>query len=487
MKKILLCILDGFGICENKFGNATIEAPFINGLLARGVLLDAMGESVGLPSGQFGNSEVGHLTIGAGRVLKQKLPLINDAIQAGGLAKNQKLRAFLSELDTCHLMGLFSSGGVHSDLSHLFWAVKLLRNERICAKCHLFLDGRDVGYKEGLGALAGALEREDLLLEEIATIQGRFYAMDRDKRWERTKVARDLIVEGVATHKCSDPLTLIRSLYDQGITDETLPQIAVGNYEGATPGSSFWCLNFRADRIQQILSLLLEDGFKAVSMASCGEEIDAKATILFEQEAVRATLGEVLSQNGVRQLRVAETEKYAHVTYFLNGGVDVQYALEDRILIPSPKVSDYATTPEMSAPRIMVEVENAMKNASHDVIIVNFANADMIGHTGDFDATKKAIRILDDIIKKSAETARASEYVMVITADHGNAEMMINAGDLAPHKSHTGSKVPFICLPQGDFCLKSDGTLRDIAPTILQILGITPPAEMTGASLLRGG
>jgi 2,3-bisphosphoglycerate-independent phosphoglycerate mutase len=483
MKRVLVCILDGFGYREERYGNAAASSIFVNELMKDGRLLAASEEGVGLPSGQCGNSEVGHLTIGSGRIVKQRAQLIDDSIRSGRMEANNKLYSFVGECknNTCHLLGLFSDGRVHSSISHFFWAVKFLRSREINIKCHLIFDGRDVGYRDGLSTLRSALMDGDLCHEEIATIQGRFYAMDRDRRVERTQAAHDLIVSGVSEHGTSDPLGLIRKFYDLGIHDEVLPPIAVNGYSGAPLGSSLWNLNFRADRVVQMLSSLLSSGFKVLSMVNCKEKADDNLTILFEDFSIKNTLGEVLSKNGVKQLRIAETEKYAHITYFLNGGKDIQYDLEDRILIPSPRVDDYAKTPGMSAKLISDEIVRAMLNQSHDVIVANFANADLVGHTGDFEATKLSIAILDEEVRRLAKSADANGFDMIITADHGNADMMINS-DGTPNKTHTCSVVPFIHLPcSGDL---RGGTLADIAPTLLWMLDIGQPSEMTGRRLL---
>ena len=486
MKKILLCILDGFGHTHSKHGNATLEAKYITDLInsANTAFLDASGRSVGLPNGQFGNSEVGHLTIGSGRVLKQKLPLISDSINSGELETNTDLLKFLenSAGKTCHLMGLFSNGGVHSDIEHFFWAIKFLRKRNITIKAHLFLDGRDVGFRDALGTLTSALESDQIRLSEIATIQGRFYAMDRDKRLDRTKMAFDAITAGISENKTDNPLAIIQEFYDRDVNDETIPPIVMENYSGSKKDDVFWMLNFRTDRIKQILTMLLDNNFKVMNMVDCGEEIDSRAVTLFPAYDVKNTLGEILSQNGIKQLRIAETEKYAHVTYFFNGGKDVQYEGEDRILIPSPKVKDYSETPDMSASQITEKVIEAMEESSHQVIIVNFANADMVGHTGNFEATKQSLRALDDHIKQVTEVAQKCGYLTILTADHGNAEEMIN-DDGTPKKTHTCSLVPFVTVPKVGL-LKTDGTLADIAPTILKFLGLQQPEEMTGDSLV---
>ena len=486
MKKILLCVLDGFGYSESTFGNATLEAEFISDLMRskNTVFLDASGKSVGLPEGQFGNSEVGHLTIGSGRVLKQKLPLISDSIESGELDKNPKLAKFLKNIksNTCHVMGLFSKGGVHSDIDHFFWAIRFLRKNNITVKAHLFLDGRDVDFRDGLKTLNDALKTEKIKLSEIATIQGRFFAMDRDNKMDRTEVAYNAIVNGFSEYKTNDPIALIENFYRKDINDETVPPMIIGNYKGAEEGDSFWMLNFRTDRIKQILKMLLNNDFRLMNMVDCGEGIDEKSVTLFSPQEINNTLGEILSKNKITQLRVAETEKYAHVTYFFNGGKEVQYEFEDRILVSSPKVKDYAETPDMSAKEITEKVIEALKTSSHQVIIVNFANADMIGHTGDFEATKKSLKMLDEHIKNIVKIAKNNDYITILTSDHGNAETMIN-DDMTPKKTHTCSLVPFITIPEIKK-IHDTGTLADIAPTLLKILNINKPSDITGESIV---
>ena len=451
-----------------------MDAAYITSLInsPKTAFLEASGRYVGLPDGQFGNSEVGHLTLGSGQVLKQKLPLITDTIQSGQLTKNVTLQNFIKSIstNTCHLMGLFSNGGVHSDIAHFFWAIEFLRQENINIKAHLFLDGRDVGYRDALNTLKQALTTDKIKISEIATIQGRFYAMDRDKRWERTNCAFDAITSAVAKYKTDEPLETIEAFYNENITDETMPPIIMNSYNGADKNDAFWMLNFRTDRIKQIITLLLDNGYKVLNMVDCGEEIDNRASVLFPHQDVQNTLGEILSRNGIKQLRIAETEKYAHVTYFFNGGKDIQYSGEDRILIPSPKVKDYSETPDMSATAIKEKVVEAMKLSSHQVIIVNFANADMLGHTGDLVATRKSMQLLDTHIKDIVETAKTNEYTVILTADHGNAEEMINE-DGTPKKTHTCSKVPFVIIPHIETKIIPE-TLADVAPIMLEVLGV---------------
>lgn len=493
-KKVLLIILDGFGIVDSSIGNATSEAKYIYSLFKRhhGTLLDASEEYVGLPHGQFGNSEVGHLTIGTGRVVKQKLPMITEAMENGDIEQNQELISSLKNIKTCNIMGLFSNGGIHSYLSHFFYCLKILRKHNIEIKAHLFLDGRDVAQDDALKTLEDALTNGDIFLSEIATIQGRYFAMDRDKKWERTDIAYDAIKNGVSAENITitdDPVALIRDFYQSGVYDENILPIVMNGYEGASKSvdSVFWMVNYRTDRVKQILHRIVDDGYRVINMVSVDEDIDAKSITLFKNQCLKNNLGEVVSSYGLRQLRLAETEKYAHVTYFFNGGEDVVYKNEDRILVPSPNVSDYASTPDMSAQAITEKLLSAlaMKN-KYDLIVVNYANADMIGHTGNYDAAKSSLKSLDTYVKRVVECASQEEYDVVLTADHGNAEQMINK-DKTICKTHTCSKVPFIyvpCCDQDNSAASKSGSLQDIAPTILKILRIDPPKEMTGKSLI---
>lgn len=472
MQKVLLCILDGFGHAKSAEGNATLEAKYITELVNQPstVFLEASGRNIGLPEGQFGNSEVGHLTIGAGRILKQKLPMITDAIRTGELEKSQVLLDFISQISICHLMGLFSNGGVHSDIEHFFWAIQFLRKNEIKIKTHLFLDGRDVGFRDAFKTLTDALSSDKIRLSEIATIQGRFYAMDRDNRMDRTKSAYDAIVSAIAEYKSTDPLISLQHFYNKDINDETIPPIVMETYAGANKTDGFWMLNFRTDRIKQILTMLLDTGFNVMNMVDCGDEISSRSITLFPEQEIKNTLGEILSKNSIKQLRIAETEKYAHVTYFFNGGKDIQFDGEDRVLIPSPKVKDYAETPDMSASQITQKVIEDMRKSLHQAIIVNFANADMLGHTGNFEATKQSMRLLDNHIRQIVEEAKANGYTVILTADHGNAEKMLNE-DGTPQKTHTCSPVPFITIPEMKLQFPTK-TLADIAPNILRILEI---------------
>lgn len=478
--------MDGFGYSKSEFGNATLEATNIMKLInsENTIFLKASGENVGLPQGQFGNSEVGHLTIGSGRILKQKLPRINDAIKKHEIENIPLLNNFFKneENKTCHVLGLFSNGGVHSELNHFFWAIEFLRKRNLKIKTHLFLDGRDVGFRDAYSTLDLALQQNKINISEIATIQGRFYAMDRDKKLDRTTIAYHAIINGKADYKSNDPLAIIKSFYEKDINDETMPPIIINDYSGANKADLFWMLNFRTDRIKQINTMILDNGFSLLNMVDCGSEIDNRAGSLFPTQDVNNTLGEVLAKNNINQLRIAETEKYAHVTYFFNGGKDIQYNNEERILISSPQVKDYAETPDMSANEITQNILKAMEESKHQVIIANFANPDMIGHTGDFEATKQALKNLDIHIEKLLKKAKETDYLTILTADHGNAENMINK-DGTPQKTHTCALVPFVSVPEIKSTRK-EGTLADIAPTILHILGLEIPSEMTGNVLV---
>ena len=487
MKKMILCVLDGFGISELKYGNACIEATYIQSLRENFLFakLKASGTYVGLPDGQFGNSEVGHLTIGSGRIVKQKLSMISDSIKSEEFDKIQELSEFLSKGETFHIMALFSNGGVHSHTDHFFHCIKILREKKKNIKAHLFLDGRDVARDSALGFLEQAFLSGDLKKEEIATIQGRFYAMDRDNRWDRTNIAYNTIKNADCKYKSQDPLNTIKEFYSKGIFDEVIPPFIVNGYEGVKENDLFWMTNFRTDRIKQIIRLIQNDNYSLLNMVSCDDVIDANASILFKNKRIDHTLGEILSEHGKKQLRIAETEKYAHVTYFLNGGEDVVYENEDRELVPSPKVQNYATVPDMSSKNVTEKLLDAINSQKHDVIIVNYSNADMIGHTGDFEATKESLRILDSHIKHVVNGALQNKYDMLIIADHGNAEKMINE-DGSPNKTHSCSEVPLIYISKdnAEYTIE-DGSLKDVAPTLLHLLNISIPEEMTGTPLIK--
>ncbi len=485
-RKVVLIILDGFGVSQNIKGNATLEAKYIQDLMKTcpSSLLCASEQCVGLSEGQFGNSEIGHLTIGSGRIIKQKLPMINESISSGEFDQNPELLTFLSKTTTCHIMGLFSDGGIHSHTSHFFHALELLRKRNINIKAHLFLDGRDVAIDDALQTLKNAVDNHDIFLNEIATIQGRYYAMDRDQKWERTEIAYKAIRYGEAAYKnVTNPFNMISEFYKSKTYDETIPPFIMKSYHGMESSDSIWMMNFRTDRIKQILTLFHNDKIKMLNMVDVDREIDQDAYILFKHIPIRNTLGEVVSNYGLKQLRIAETEKYAHVTYFMNGGENITYENEDRVLLKSPNVPDYAETPDMSARLITEKLLDALSSQKYALIITNYANADMIGHTGNLEAAEKSIHFLDQHVKEVVSHARCNGYDVIITADHGNAEFMIN-DDGSPCKTHTCSKVPFILVSDQSNLFVQDGSLQDVAPTILKLLNIAQPAEMKGTSLM---
>lgn len=483
--KVLLIILDGFGYSQKIKGNATLEATYIQSLMGRKprCLLEASGEAVGLPFGQFGNSEVGHLTIGTGRIIKQKLLMITDSIKSGEFDKNPKLIKALENMKTCHIMGLFSDGGVHSHISHFFHCLSLLRNHHIHIKAHIFLDGRDVAQDAGLQTLKDALDQKLIYLNEIATVHGRYYAMDRNNNMDRTKASYNAIKYGQSEYKeITDPIKMIEDFYKKGIYDENIPPFVMDGYGGVEVSDFSWMLNFRTDRIKQILSLIQQDGIKTINIVNVDEKIDRNSIILFEDRKIKNTLGEVISKNGLRQLRIAETEKYAHVTYFMNGGEDIKYDHEDRILVNSPDVADYSITPDMSAAIMTDKLIAAIQSEQYEFILVNYATPDMIGHTGNFESTKSAIRSLDEHIKKVLKVGEAHGYKTIITADHGNAEYMINDDNTAC-KTHTCSEVPLIYIGPGEI-MRAKASLRDVAPTVLKLFNIPKPSEMSGDSII---
>jgi 2,3-bisphosphoglycerate-independent phosphoglycerate mutase len=476
-RKVLLVILDGFGVSDQVLsqGDATQEAKSIQRLFERypSSLLDASGKSVGLSPEQFGNSEVGHLTIGAGRIIKQKLPMISDSIKNGEFCRNEKLLDFLKNTKVCHIMGLFSDGGVHSHITHFLYCIELLRNHDIVVKSHLFLDGRDVARDAALKTLAGAIDEKRIFLREIATVHGRYYAMDRDNKWDRTNASYEAIKNASSQHQgVCDPVALIDRFYQSELYDENIPPFVMNGYNGIVASDSVWMLNFRQDRIKQILSLFQRDNIRVLNMVD-----------LFNHQILENSLGEVIAMHGLKQFRIAETEKYAHVTYFMNGGREKVFPDEHRVLVPSPKVQNYENTPSMSSHKITEQLLNSLSTQEYDLVIVNYASPDMIGHTGNLDVTKKAITILDEQIAEIVNFSQSLGYDILITSDHGNAEKMINE-DGSPCKTHTTSKVPFVYISDNTDVFVRNGSLQDVAPTILYLLDIDKPNGMTGSSLV---
>ncbi|HSP73556.1 MAG TPA: 2,3-bisphosphoglycerate-independent phosphoglycerate mutase [Gaiellaceae bacterium] len=471
---VALVILDGWGIAPPGPGNAVLQAetPVFDRLWAEypHTQLAASGEAVGLPSGQMGNSEVGHLTIGSGRILYQDLMRVNKAVEDGSLYENPALVAAFARGRNVHLLGLVSYGGVHSHIDHLR---ALLRFAPEKTWIHAFTDGRDVSPHSAVSDLA------ELPAERIASISGRYWAMDRDKRWERTQKAFDAIVRCTPVTG-SDPVTYVQQSYDAGVTDEFLEPVHLEGRPGIEPGDAVIFFNFRPDRGRQLSRLLLDGGFDLTTMTRYSDELDCPAA--FAEQDVPNTIAEVLAREGARQLHCAETEKYAHVTYFFNGGREEEWEGETRILVPSPReVGTYDKKPEMSAPevgdRFAAEIGRGYRFG-----IVNFANPDMVGHTGVIPAVVTACEAVDAALGKVVEAVHAAGGVCLITADHGNAEQELQA-DGTPHTAHTTNPVPLI-VTQAGVTLHEGGELSDLIPTSLHLLGLDPPGEMTGKDLV---
>lgn len=496
MAKVILCILDGWGYREAAEYNAikAAQTPNYNYLIENRpyTLLEASGAAVGLPDGQMGNSEVGHFTIGAGRAIRQELPKIDHEIATGAFKTNPALHELIAKLKptrkTCHLIGLISDGGVHSHINHIIAFANLLKEHKIPVKLHAITDGRDVAPRSALKFLK-SLDNHGI---EIVTITGRYYAMDRDKRWERTQAAYDAIVNGHGK-SFTDYKAMVSQSYDEGINDEFILAHCQEGYKGMKDGDGLIIANFRADRARQLATCIVDPQFKefkpkklhlakALMMTKFSEELAAFMTIIFPQDVPESTLGEVISTNNLQQLRAAETEKYAHVTYFFNGGREEPFTGEERILIPSSQVATYDLKPEMSVTEITNAVTQELKKQKHAFVCVNFANADMVGHSGNMAATIKAIEATDIALGKLMLGAQENDYDLFITADHGNAEEMMDTKTNQPLTSHTLNPVPLIYFGKKELKL-SKGGLADIAPTILKLLGLPKPIAMTGNEL----
>lgn len=506
-KTVLLCILDGWGIGDSASKDNAIslaDTPNYNQILSDfpHCQLGTSGQDVGLPDGQMGNSEVGHICIGSGRIILQDLPRINDAISDGSLAKNQNLEHLIlsckNSNNVCHLLGLLSDGGVHSHINHIISLAKILAKEGIYVKLHCFLDGRDVAQKSAKIFLQNLLDEiKNFPKIEIATIAGRHYAMDRDQNWDRIEVAYNAIISGNLAKSTSgfiNPILAIDNAYKDNITDEFITPIVNKNYQGIQNGDGLLIANFRSDRIRQISSALIDNKFQdfitkkikfcsAVSMTSYSKTLDCEFLVLFLEIKISNSLGEIISRHNLKQLRVAETEKYAHITFFFSGGQEDKFEGEDRILIKSPDVKTYDLLPEMAAKEVGQKLSEAIKKDQYDFIVVNYANPDMVGHSGVLEASIKACEIIDFQIGMLKDLILSKDGIMIISADHGNIEDMIDEfGN--PHTAHTTNLVPFILIGNDvkDIKLKN-GRLCDIAPTILSLIKIEKPKEMTGNNL----
>ena len=503
-KPVLLCIMDGFGwVPDETFGNAVVAAkkPHLDALMAKYPMttINASGMAVGLPDGQMGNSEVGHTNMGAGRIVYQQLTLITKSIKDGEMLQNpvlvKNMKAAIDAGKAIHLMGLVGTGGVHSHADHWFGVLEMAKH--LGAKdvyLHCITDGRDTDPHSGKGFLADLQAKLDELgVGKIASVSGRYYAMDRDNNWDREEKAYAAFVYGEG-EQYANAAEAIEASYANDKTDEfVLPCITC---EGGRvqDGDTVIFMNFRPDRARQMTRIFCDDAFTGFERRGgrkqvhyvCMAEYDAtmpNCEVAYPPVELKNVLGQYLSENGKTQLRIAETEKYAHVTFFFNGGVEAPYEGEDRCVIPSPKVATYDLKPEMSAPEVAAECKKRIESGKYDVIILNFANCDMVGHTGVFDAAVKAVEAVDAAVKEVVEAVLAAGGCAFLTADHGNAEKMMNP-DGTPFTAHTTNVVPFVAIGCGDVKLREGGCLADIAPTMLPYIGLPVPAEMTGKSII---
>jgi 2,3-bisphosphoglycerate-independent phosphoglycerate mutase len=501
----MLVILDGWGWREADADNAIRQArtPAFDRLWNGGphAFLRTSGADVGLPDGQMGNSEVGHLNIGAGRVVMQELPRIATAIADGSLGSAPAFTSLVEKLrasgGTCHLLGLVSPGGVHAHQDHAAALATLLARAGIPVALHAFTDGRDTAPRSGaadLADLAKALPEG----ARIATVCGRYFAMDRDNRWDRVARAYGVLTDARG-ERFADPAAAMREAYAKDVTDEFVPPAAIGDYAGMRDGDGLLCFNFRADRVRELLSALLEPDFAgfprarvlhfaaATGMTPYSRDLDRRLETIFPSHSMDNILGHVVAASGRTQLRMAETEKYPHVTYFLNGGEETPYAGEDRVMVPSPKVATYDLQPEMSAPELTDKAVAAIGSGRYDLIVLNFANADMVGHTGSLAAATRAVEAVDAGLGRIAAAVQAQGGALLVTADHGNAELMRDPATGGPHTAHTTNPVPVMLQGGPAGGRLADGRLADLAPTLLQLMHLDQPAEMTGESLLRTG
>ncbi len=504
--KAILIIMDGWGIGNKSKADVIYQADtpyldYLNENYPHSQLITS-GENVGLPDGQMGNSEVGHMNIGAGRIVYQDLVKINKAVEDGSIAKNEQLvKAFTYAKEnnrSVHFIGLVSDGGVHSLDKHLYKLCDLTKDYNLDkVYIHALTDGRDTDPKSGLGYITNLLEHLKHSNGEIATLTGRYYTMDRDKRWERIKEGYDLMVHGKGKHT-HDILQAIRESYDEGITDEFIKPVVVVD-ENDKPvgtikeGDVVICFNFRTDRLRQITTALTQRDFPEYNMKRLDlqyytmanyDEAFKGINVIYDKENVKDTLGEVVANAGLNQIRIAETEKYAHVTFFFSGGREEPFKNEKRIMIPSPKVATYDLQPEMSAFKVRDAIVKELKTGWADLVVLNFANGDMVGHTGVYEAILKAVETVDKCVNDVVETAKDNNYTAMIIADHGNADNAVNP-DGSPNTAHSLNPVPCIVVSE-KYKKVENGILADVAPTILTIMGLNIPKEMTGKVLVRG-
>jgi 2,3-bisphosphoglycerate-independent phosphoglycerate mutase len=503
----VLCVLDGWGCRANPKDNAIAEAklPNYERMLREcpHSELATSGHAVGLPEGQMGNSEVGHTNIGAGRLVMQDLPRIDDVVEKGTLEDRPALKELMARASKAsgrvHLMGLMSPGGVHSHLDHIVALARALSDAGLKVEVHAFLDGRDTPPQSALGFVDDFLKKiAEFKNVRIATVSGRYYAMDRDKRWERVAKAYAAIVDAQGV-RFPDAHSAIEKSYRDGVTDEFVLPCAIGDYAGAADGDAFLFANFRPDRAREICTALLDpafDGFPrarvvrfscAAGMTEYSEALKRFMSALFPSEEITETLGELFAERGLKQLRIAETEKYPHVTFFMNGGRETQFPGEDRILVPSPKVATYDLKPEMSAFEVTDKLVDAIGSGTYDLIIVNYANPDMVGHTGIEKAAVAAVEAVDKCLGRLREAVEKAGGVLLITADHGNVELMRDQITGAPHTAHTLCDVPIIVVnaPASRRVDLRKGRLADVSPTLLDLIGMKKPEQMTGESLVE--
>ena len=505
MQPVVLCILDGWGHRVEAADNsiALANTPFFDQLWQNEphALLTTSGLAVGLPDGQMGNSEVGHQNIGAGRVVLQDLPRIDAALADGSFAANLRLQQFVKRLKhvggACHIMGLISPGGVHSNSDHILALAQIIAGSGIRTWLHCFMDGRDTPPKSGAGYMEELLTNIGKFGDVgVATVSGRYYAMDRDQRWDRVSKTYDAITSASGP-VAEDGTAAMHASYDNDIFDEFIQPTIIAGYKGMRDGDGLLMANFRSDRARELLTGLVEPdftGFKRsavikfadrLGMISYSDSLDKKIGVLFPSKPLRKTLGEVVANSGLRQLRIAETEKYAHVTFFLNGGTEAMFAGEDRILVPSPNVTTYDLKPEMSAGEVTDELILAIKAKQHHLIVVNYANPDMVGHTGKLSAAILAVEMIDRCLGQLIDTVHDVGGTMIISADHGNIETMRNTTTGEAHTQHTTGPVPVLLVSSNsDRLVLRDGSLSDLAPTVLHLMGLPQPPEMTGQSLL---
>jgi 2,3-bisphosphoglycerate-independent phosphoglycerate mutase len=525
-RPVVLCVLDGWGYREEVTDNAVALAktPVFDTYWKKcpHALLEASGEAVGLPVGQIGNSEVGHMNLGAGRVVFQDLPMIDRAIAQGELDRNPTLLDFIVKLKasggTCHLMGLASPGGVHAHQDHMVALARRVAAVGVPVAVHAFLDGRDVMPQSAARQVAKLRDNLEGGLTpsrkccafstspqgggvsfgvKLSSLCGRYYAMDRDKRWERVEKAYDLLVRGVG-ERADDPVAAIKASYARGVDDEFVLPVALGDFKGMKDGDGVLFANFRADRAREILSALLDPAFAGFARqrtvrfaAACGmvdysDEHKKFMTTLFPPKTIAHGMGEIIADAGLKQLRIAETEKYPHVTFFFNGGREAPYAGEERIMVPSPKVATYDLQPEMSAHEVTDRVVAAIEGGAFDFIVLNYANPDMVGHTGSLPAAVRAIEAIDDCLGRLFGAVESARGFVLLTADHGNCETMADPDAQGPHTAHSLERVP-VMLVNGPESVKKlrEGKLADVAPTLLALMGLPKPVEMDGEGLIE--